>query len=77
MGIANDAPNADFVGMPRLTVRMVARIQGFPDDWKFSGSKTACYRQIGNAFPPPVAAAVASGIYKSLREATYPKLAIA
>lgn len=77
MGIANEAPNAEFVGMPRLTVRMVARIQGFPDDWKFSGSKTASYRQVGNAFPPPVAAAVASGIYKSLHEAAYPKLAIA
>lgn len=77
MGIANEAPDADFVGMPRLTVRMVARIQGFPDDWKFSGSKTAAYRQVGNAFPPPVAAAVASGIYSSLREAAYPKLAIA
>lgn len=77
MGIANEAPDAEFVGMPRLTVRMVARIQGFPDDWKFSGSKTASYRQVGNAFPPPVAAAVASGIYNSLREAAYPKLAIA
>jgi len=77
MGIANEAPDAEFVGMPRLTVRMVARIQGFPDDWKFSGSKTASYRQVGNAFPPPVAAAVASGIYKSLREAAYQKLAIA
>jgi DNA (cytosine-5)-methyltransferase 1 len=77
MGIANEAPDAEFVGMPRLTVRMVARIQGFPDDWKFSGSKTASYRQVGNAFPPPVAAAVASGIYKSLRQAAYSKLAIA
>ncbi|MGF1530843.1 MAG: DNA cytosine methyltransferase [Puniceicoccaceae bacterium] len=77
MGIANEPPHPDFVGMPRLTVRMAARIQGFPDDWKFSGSKTASYRQVGNAFPPPVAAAVASGIYKSLREASYPVLAIA
>lgn len=77
MGIANDAPEAEFVGMPRLTVRMVARIQGFPDDWRFSGSKTASYRQVGNAFPPPVATAVASGIFKSLREATYPKLVVA
>lgn len=77
MGIANEAPDAEFVGMPRLTVRMVARIQGFPDAWSFSGSKTASYRQVGNAFPPPVAAAVASGIYMSLKSATYPRLAIA
>lgn len=77
MGIANNAPEADFVGMPRLTVRMVARIQGFPDDWQFSGSKTSTYRQVGNAFPPPVAAAVASGIYSRLSESSYPKLAVA
>lgn len=77
MGIANDAPDPEFVGMPRLTVRMVARIQGFPDDWQFSGSKTASYRQVGNAFPPPVAAAVAAGIFKSLCEVAYPKLVVA
>lgn len=52
--------------MPRLTLRMTARIQGFPDDWQFSGHKTAAYRQIGNAFPPPVAAAVARQIYAAL-----------
>lgn len=48
--------------IPRLTLPMVARLQGFPDDWKFSGRKTASYRQIGNAFPPPVALAVGSSI---------------
>lgn len=53
--LANAAPEPDFDGMPRLTVRMTARIQGFPDDWEFAGGKTASYRQIGNAFPPPVA----------------------
>jgi len=57
--IAEEAPEPDFIGMPRLTIRMVARIQGFPDDWQFSGKKTNAYRQVGNAFPPPVAAAVA------------------
>ncbi len=77
MGIANEAPETDFVGMPRLTVRMVARIQGFPDEWQFSGSKTAAYRQVGNAFPPPVAAAVAGGIRESLHKAAYPKSAVA
>lgn len=59
MGIANEAPAQDFVGLPRLTNRMAARIQGFPDTWGFAGKKTATYRQIGNAFPPPVARAVA------------------
>ena len=66
LGIANAAPERDFVGTPRLTVRMVARLQGFPDDWEFAGGKTASYRQVGNAFPPPVAKAVASQIYSAL-----------
>ena len=65
--IAELAPERDFVGLPRLTVQMVARIQGFPDDWVFSGRKTNAYRQVGNAFPPPVARAVAWQIAKSLR----------
>lgn len=64
LGIANDAPGPGFPinGMPRLTVRMVARLQGFPDDWQFTGGKTAAYRQVGNAFPPPFACAVAAHI---------------
>jgi DNA (cytosine-5)-methyltransferase 1 len=60
-----DAPPDDtftIEGLPRLTTRMAARIQGFPDNWTFSGKKTAAYRQIGNAFPPPVAHAVAAAI---------------
>jgi DNA (cytosine-5)-methyltransferase 1 len=40
-------------------VQMVAKLQGFPPDWEFQGGKTASYRQVGNAFPPPVAAALA------------------
>jgi DNA (cytosine-5)-methyltransferase 1 len=60
--IADEAPATDFVGMPRLTARMVARIQGFPDHWQFHGRKTTAYRQIGNAFPPPVAKAVAKNL---------------
>lgn len=64
--IAETAPSVDFVGMPRLTVRMVARLQGFPDEWEIYGRKTTAYRQIGNAFPPPVAAAVAQRISRAL-----------
>lgn len=66
MTIANEPPEKEFIGMPRLTVEMVARIQGFPDEWKFLGKKTPAYRQVGNAFPPPVAHAVASQIEKCL-----------
>lgn len=74
MGIADFPPANNFVGMPRLTVRMAARIQGFPDNWQFSGKKTAAYRQIGNAFPPPVASAVGKEIQVALNAAAKPKL---
>lgn len=70
MGIANEAPEMDHVGMPRLTVRMVARLQGFPDDWRFAGRKTPAYRQVGNAFPPPVAEAVALKLREALTART-------
>lgn len=66
IGIADNAPDRHFVGMPRLTTQMVARLQGFPDDWNFTGKKTPAYRQIGNAFPPPVACVVASQILECL-----------
>jgi DNA (cytosine-5)-methyltransferase 1 len=65
-GIANDSPEKDFDGMPRLTIEMVARIQGFPAGWLFTGGKTNQYRQIGNAFPPPVAQAAGLQIKKAL-----------
>lgn len=68
--IANAAPEKDFEGAPRLTTRMVARIQGFPDSWEFSGAKTHAYRQVGNAFPPPVAQAVGEAIRKHLESQT-------
>jgi DNA (cytosine-5)-methyltransferase 1 len=64
--IADMAPDPEFQGMPRLTVRMVARLQGFPDSWQFAGKKTNSYRQVGNAFPPPVAGAVATSIRAAL-----------
>lgn len=64
--IAETAPGPDFDGVPRLTVRMAARLQGFPDDWEFIGKKTNAYRQVGNAFPPPVAHAVGRQIKAAL-----------
>ena len=66
MGIADESPDPDFKGMPRLTSRMAARIQGIPDDWQIFGRKTAAYRQVGNAFPPPVAEAVAKQIFQAV-----------
>ena len=66
VSLADEAPERDFVGMPRLTVPMTARIQGFDDAWRFHGRKTAAYRQVGNAFPPPVARAVAASLRKAI-----------
>lgn len=67
-GIADQAPSAGHpVGLtPRLTNEMVSRIQGFDAGWRFSGRKTSVYRQIGNAFPPPVAEAVGGKILAAL-----------
>ena len=64
--VADSAPGPDFEGIPRLTSRMMARIQGFPDTWTFGKKKTAACRMIGNAFPPPVARAVGIKIKECL-----------
>jgi len=66
--LADLPPDATFPvdGLPRLTIRMAARVQGFPDNWEFVGKKTAAYRQVGNAFPPPVASAVGTAIHNAL-----------
>jgi DNA (cytosine-5)-methyltransferase 1 len=68
LGIAAEPPGPQFPAdaRPKLTVRMVARLQGFPDSWEFSGRKTAAYRQVGNAFPPPVAQALGLAISAAL-----------
>ncbi|MCQ2454524.1 MAG: DNA cytosine methyltransferase [Clostridia bacterium] len=51
----------------RLSVREVARIQTFPDDFVFYGSNSACYRQIGNAVPVLLAYNIAL-IFKEYEE---------
>ena len=65
-GLANDPPINGFKGNPRLTLKMTALVQGFPKEWEFVGKKTPAYRQVGNAFPPPVAMAVGVSIKKAL-----------
>lgn len=76
--IAEEAPGPDFpldpaVEMPRLTVQMGGVIQGFPADWKWAGGKTAQWRQVGNAFPPPVAKAIGDRIAAALRKEDLPE----
>lgn len=67
-GLADAPPGASAPAghLPRLTVPMAAAIQGFPPDWRFSGRKTASYRQVGNAFPPPMAQAVGASIRNAI-----------
>lgn len=69
LGVADAPPSPGAQGMPRLTVEMAGVIQGFPRTWKFQGRKTAAYRQVGNAFPPPVAEAVGKAIIAALKQA--------
>ncbi|WP_081240999.1 DNA cytosine methyltransferase [Streptomyces viridosporus] len=79
LGVANDIATCKLKGTeerdlfgpdgPMLTVQQAAIVQGFPAEWEFSGGKTAQYRQVGNAFPPPVAKAVGESIIEVLRAA--------
>jgi DNA (cytosine-5)-methyltransferase 1 len=70
--LGDAAPDADFVGMPRLTVQMCAVLQGLPQDWIFLGGKTAAYRQVAcpNCCPGPVASAYFSSFNRSNQSAS-------
>jgi DNA (cytosine-5)-methyltransferase 1 len=66
-GLADAPPINGSNTMPRLTLKMTALIQGFPKNWQFAGKKTPAYRQVGNAFPAPVAKAIGLSIKKALK----------
>jgi DNA (cytosine-5)-methyltransferase 1 len=71
LGVADAAPSAEepVTLLPKLTCDMVARIQGWDGPeyrWEFTGRKTSNYRQIGNAFPPPVARAIGEQVRRAL-----------
>jgi DNA (cytosine-5)-methyltransferase 1 len=78
LGVADAAPSADdpVTLLPKLTCEMVARLQGWDDAeyrWTFTGRKTSTYRQIGNAFPPPVAHALGASIRRALNHEGMPR----
>ncbi len=61
-----------------ISVREAARLQGFPDGFQFAGTMNPAFRQIGNAVPPLMAAAIAEVMLQTLRSAAArlsPKLA--
>lgn len=54
-------------GARRITLQEAAHIQGFPKGMAFAGPSTSQFRQVGNAVPPPLAAAVGRSLARALR----------
>ena len=67
----HSAPPADYGGSVAVDANAVghggaADVLPQPDGWTFVGRKTAAYRQVGNAFPPPVASAVGAAVHAAM-----------
>jgi DNA (cytosine-5)-methyltransferase 1 len=72
--VGDEIPGADFVwdpalgrgNMVKITLEQAALLQGFPESWEISGLKTARYRQVGHATPPPVGEALGRAVADAL-----------
>ncbi|MEU5481259.1 DNA cytosine methyltransferase [Streptomyces mirabilis] len=72
--VSDDVPDADFVwdpelgrdNMVKITAGQAALLQGFPETWEITGRKTARYRQVGHATPPPVGEALGRAVAAAL-----------
>ncbi|KUO14214.1 DNA cytosine methyltransferase [Streptomyces sp. DSM 15324] len=72
--VGDEVPDADFVWDPtlgrdhmvKITPTQAALLQGFPETWEITGRKTARYRQIGHATPPPVGKALGRAVAAAL-----------
>jgi DNA (cytosine-5)-methyltransferase 1 len=73
--LADEVPGAEYewprsgdpAQMLKITVDQAALLQSFPPEWRITGRKTARYRQIGHATPPPVGRALGAAIATALR----------
>ncbi len=68
---AETAPGRDHTGLFKLTLDMGARLQGFPDGWRFQGKPRQIKSQIGNAFPPIMAKAVGLAVHAALENVEF------
>ncbi|MEV6260262.1 DNA cytosine methyltransferase [Streptomyces sp. NPDC051784] len=66
--LADEVPGPEDTvsGLVKLTDAQTALLQSFPETWRFAGRKTARYRQIGHASPPPVGAALGRAVAAAL-----------
>jgi DNA (cytosine-5)-methyltransferase 1 len=72
--VGNEVPSPDFAwdpalgrdGMVKITVQQAALLQSFPESWEIAGLKTARYRQVGHATPPPVGEALGLAVAEAL-----------